>query len=76
VLAVVSAIVAVNVNYVYGAGLGMGWAVPRLVTGIDISVVLAFVNIAALVWFARRLSAVAVSEKAGPEDSKTRSNVS
>jgi hypothetical protein len=76
VLAVVSAIVAVNINYVYGAGLGIGWAVPRLVTGIDISVVLAFVNIAALVWFARRLSAVAVSEKAGPEDSKTRSNVS
>lgn len=59
VLAAVSAIVAVNINYLYGAGLGMGWAVPRLLTGVDVSVVLAFVNVAALVWFARRLRDVA-----------------
>ena len=47
----VSAIVAININYVYGAGLGMGWAIPRMITVVDISVVLAFVNVGVLVWF-------------------------
>jgi hypothetical protein len=49
----VSGIVALNINYMYGAGLGMGWMVPRMITGVDISVVIAFVNIGALVWFVR-----------------------
>jgi hypothetical protein len=57
---VVSAIVTLNINLLYGAGLRMGWAVPRNLTGIDLSVLLAFVNIAALVWFARRLTSEAV----------------
>jgi len=57
---VVSAIVTLNINLLYGAGLRMGWAVPRDLTGIDLSVLLAFVNIAALVWFAGRLTSEAV----------------
>lgn len=52
----VSAIVAVNINLLYGAGLGMGWAIPRMTTGIDLSVLLAFVNIGVFVWFARQLA--------------------
>ena len=59
---VVSAIVAVNINYVYGAGLGMGWNVPRGITQVDLSVLLAFTNIGVLAWFARRLA----SEARGP----------
>jgi hypothetical protein len=51
----VSAIVALNINFLYGAGLGMGWAIPRMLTGIDVSVILAFVNIGVFIWFARRL---------------------
>jgi hypothetical protein len=46
---------ALNINYIYGAGLGMGWAVPRMMTGIDLSVLVAFVNVGVLFWFARRL---------------------
>ena len=51
----VSAIVAININYVYGAGNGLGWNVPRMLTGVDLSVLLAFANVSVLVWFARRL---------------------
>ncbi len=53
---VVSGLVALNINYVYGAGLGMGWSVPRMITGIDLSVLIAFANIAVLFWFARRFA--------------------
>ena len=49
------AIVALNIIYIYGAGLGRGWAVPRMMTGIDLSVLVAFVNVGVLFWFARRL---------------------
>ena len=44
-LAAVSVIVTLNINCVYGAGLGMGWKIPRMITGIDVSVLLAFVNV-------------------------------
>jgi hypothetical protein len=54
---VVSGIVALNINYVYGAGLGVGWAVPRMITGIDLSVLLSLFNVGVLIWFARRLHA-------------------
>jgi Glycosyltransferase family 87 len=54
---VVSGIVALNINYIYGAGLGVGWNVPRMITGIDLSVLLSFFNVGVLVWFARRLRA-------------------
>jgi hypothetical protein len=60
-LAVVSAIVTLNINLLYGAGLSMGWAVPRMVTGIDLSVLLAFVNIGVLVWFAYEIASEARS---------------
>ena len=50
---VVSAIVALNMNIFYGIGMGRGWAVPRLLLGIDLSVLLSLVNIAALVWHGR-----------------------
>jgi glycosyl transferase family 87 len=51
----VSAIVAININFLYGAGLGMGWAIPRMITGIDLSVLLAVVNVGVMVWFGRRV---------------------
>ncbi len=50
---VVSAIVALNMNLFYGIGMGRGWSVPRLLLGIDLSVLLSLVNIAALVWHGR-----------------------
>ena len=49
----ISAIVALNMNVFYGLGLGVGWAVPRLMLGVDLSVLLSLANIAALVWHAR-----------------------
>jgi glycosyl transferase family 87 len=58
-LFVVSATVALNINYVYGAGLGAGWMAPRMITGIDLSVLLSFFNVVTLLWFARRLRAEA-----------------
>ena len=54
-LVAVSAIVTLNINYVYGAGIGMGWNVPRMITGIDLSVLVSFVNVGVLIWFACRL---------------------
>ena len=61
---VVSAIVALNINYLYGASLGMGWNAPRMMTGVDLSVLLAFFNIGVLIWFARRLSVEAMMDVA------------
>ena len=58
---VVSGIVALNINYVYGAGNGIGWAVPRMITGIDLSVLLSLFNVGVLIWFAHRLRAEATS---------------
>src|SRR5262249_46670244 len=52
---VLSAIVALNINAIYGISINWGWAVPRTITGVDLTVMLAFVNIAVLVWFARCL---------------------
>lgn len=52
---VVSATMALSINILFGIGLGWGWAVPRTVTGLDLSVVLAFVNLASLGWFAALL---------------------
>jgi hypothetical protein len=56
---VVSGIVALNINYIYGAGIGVGWMAPRMITGIDLSVLLSFFNVGVLVWFASRLHAEA-----------------
>lgn len=73
IFAAVSAIVALNINYLYGAGLGMGWAIPRMITGVDVSVVLAFVNIGVFAWFATRLKreAGAHTVTATPSHSRT-----
>ena len=51
----VSAIVALSINTLYGAGLGMGWALPRMITIVDISVLASFANIGLLIWFMRLL---------------------
>lgn len=53
---VVSAIVALNMNVFYGLGYGFGWRIPRGITGIDLSVLLAIANVAALVWHGRILA--------------------
>jgi hypothetical protein len=51
----VSLICALNMNLFYGISRGWGWAVPRMITPIDLSVLLSFANLAALVWHARVL---------------------
>ena len=48
----VSAIAALNLDVFYGLGDGVGYQVPRGVTGIDLTVVLAVVNCLALAWHA------------------------
>ena len=52
VLVVVSAIFAVNLDIFYGISEDLGYRIPRGLTIIDLSVVLAVVNCAALVWHA------------------------
>lgn len=52
VLVAVSAILALNLNMFLGISEGVGYAIPRDVTILDLSVVLAVVNCAALVWHA------------------------
>ena len=52
VLAVVSAIAALNMNVFYGLGVGIGWALPRTMAGVDVMVVLALADAAALAWHA------------------------
>jgi hypothetical protein len=55
ICAVVSAIAALNLNLFYGFGDGIGYALPRTLTVIDATVVLAVINCAALWWHARIL---------------------
>jgi hypothetical protein len=64
---VVSAIVALNMNVFYGIGFGLGWALPRGLLLIDLSVLLSVANVAALVWHGRilaREAAIPVTEPA------------
>jgi len=58
IAAALSAIVALNLNLFYGFGLGVGYALPRSVTIIDATVVLALINCAALAWHAATLATV------------------
>jgi hypothetical protein len=51
-LAIVSAIAALNLNLFYGFGDGVGYALPRGLTIVDATVVLAVINCAALSWHA------------------------
>lgn len=48
----VSTIVALNENLFYGIGVGVGYAIPRAVTIIDATVVLAVLNCATFAWHA------------------------
>jgi len=48
----VSAVVALNLNVFYGFGDGIGYALPRGITVIDITVILALVNSFLLSWHA------------------------
>ena len=59
VLVVVSAIFALNLNLFYGFGEDVGYALPRGITIVDATVVLAVINCVALVWHARVLKAEA-----------------
>ena len=51
----VSAVVALNLNLFYGFGGGIGYALPRGMTMIDVTVILAIVNCSLLLWHARVL---------------------
>jgi hypothetical protein len=61
VLYAVSAIFALNLNLFYGIGDDVGYALPRGITIVDATVVLAVVNCAALVWHARVLQREALT---------------
>jgi hypothetical protein len=51
----VSAVVALNLNLFYGFGDGIGFALPRGITVVDLTVLLALVNCSWLLWHARVL---------------------
>jgi hypothetical protein len=55
--AALSVIVALNLDMFYGFGMGVGYALPRSLTGVDATVLLSAANVAALLWFARVLRA-------------------
>lgn len=57
----VSLICALNMNMVYGLGMGWGFAFPRALTPIDATVLLAFVNLGAFAWHARLFARQAAS---------------
>jgi hypothetical protein len=59
VLVAVSLVCALNLNVFYGLGRGLGWALPRMVTPIDISVLLALASVATLIWHGRVLARAA-----------------
>jgi hypothetical protein len=52
---VLSGIFALNLNLFYGFGDRVGFALPRMLTGLDATVWLSIANVAVFVWFARRL---------------------
>lgn len=54
----VTGVAALNVNLFYGISLGWGWAVPRGITGLDATVVLALLNLGVLIWHGQVLSRV------------------
>jgi len=55
----VSGICALNMNLVYGLGMGWGFAFPRALTPIDATVILAFVNLGVFAWHARLFARLA-----------------
>jgi hypothetical protein len=48
----VSAVVALNLNLIYGFGDGIGFALPRAITIVDLTVIVALVNCSLFVWHA------------------------
>jgi hypothetical protein len=48
----VSAVVALNLNLFYGFGDGIGYALPRAITIVDLTVMVALVNCSLLAWHA------------------------
>jgi Gpi18-like mannosyltransferase len=58
-LAAVSAIAALNLYLFYGLGLGVGYALPRTLTGVDATVWLAAGTLLTFVWHARLFAAAA-----------------
>jgi len=52
---VLSAIVALNLNLFYGISEDLGYAIPRTLLVIDMTVILAVLNCAALAWHAALL---------------------
>ena len=48
----VSAVVALNLNLFYGFGDGIGYALPRAITIVDLTVIVALVNCSLLSWHA------------------------
>jgi hypothetical protein len=48
----VSAVVALNLNLFYGFGDGIGFALPRAITIVDLTVIVALVNCSLFVWHA------------------------
>jgi hypothetical protein len=57
VLVVVSAIFALNLNLFYGISEDLGYAIPRSLTIVDMTVVLSAANCVALAWHAVKLNA-------------------
>jgi hypothetical protein len=62
----VSAAVALNLNLIYGLGLGVGGALPRAATGVDATVLLALANSGALAWHGLVLRAWLTEERSPP----------
>jgi hypothetical protein len=55
----ISGVAALNMNLFYGLSRGWGWALPRMITPIDASVLLALVAVGGLVYYGRVLGRVA-----------------
>jgi hypothetical protein len=62
----VSAVVALNLNLFYGFGDGIGYALPRGVTIIDVTVIVALVNCSLLLWHATVLKTECSTAAARP----------
>jgi hypothetical protein len=60
---VVTVIVALNMNLFDGVGNGMRWAIPRGITFIDASVIVAVVNVMALFWLSGLLRDLAAESR-------------
>ena len=65
----VSAVVALNLNLFYGFGDGIGYALPRAWTIVDVTVVLALLNCFLLFWHARILFRECSTAAAHPRQS-------